>query len=123
MADTHSSTANSESAGTPLQLRNDDFITTAFVVKTILVLAILLAMAYAILRWLSARMPGTYKSEKVSAGNVIRVISSMKISIKTKVVFIEIDDHKAVIVETQQGSKLEWLPSTSNKPECEKGEI
>ncbi len=123
MKNTYTSTAITESTGTPLQLRKDDIITTAFVVKTILVLAILVAMAYAILRWLSARMPGVHKSEKSPTGNDIRVISSVKTSIKTRLVFIEIDGHKAVIVEAQQGSKLEWLPATSNKPECEKGEI
>ena len=123
MKNIHTSTVITESTNTPLQLRKDDVITTAFVVKTILVLAVLLAMAYAILRLLSARMPSVNKLAKVSTVNDIRVISSVKTSIKTKLVFLEIDGHKAVIVETQHGSKLEWLPDTGNKPEREKGEI
>lgn len=123
MKNTHSSTATTEITSTPLQLRKDDIITTAVVVKTILVLAVLLVMAYAMLRWLSARMPGINKSEKMPAGNDIRVISVVKASIRTRLVFVEVDGHKAIIVETQQGSKLEWLPDSGSKPECEKGEI
>lgn len=123
MNNAHTSTAVTESTRTPLQLRNDEVITTAFVLKTILVLVVLLVVAYAILRWVSARNPVINKAEKRSAGNDIRIISSVKTSIKTKLVLVEVEGRKAVIVETQQGSKLEWLPDASGNPECEKGEI
>lgn len=123
MKNAYTSTAIIGSTNTPLQLRKDEVITTAFVVKTILVLAVLLVVAYAILRWLSARIPAIDKSEKKIVGNDIHIISSVKTSIKTKLVLLEIDGHKAVMVETQQGSKLEWLPTAGDNPECKKGEI
>ncbi len=121
MNNTYTSTA--VSTHTPLQLRKDEVITTAFVLKTILVLAGLLVVAYAILRWVSARSPAINKTEKIDAGNGIRIISSVKTSIKTKLVLLEIDGRKAVIVETQQGSKLKWLPDAGGNSESEKGEI
>jgi hypothetical protein len=123
MNNTYTSTAVPESIHTPLQLRKDEVITTAFVLKTILVLAGLLVVAYAILRWISERNPAIDKAEKKVEGNDIRIISSVKTSIKTKLVLLEIDGCKAVIVETQQGSKLEWLPDVGGTPECKKGEI
>lgn len=123
MNNAYTSTAIAESTPTPLQLRKDEVITTAFVLKTILVLAGLLIVAYAILRWVSARNPVIDKTEKKSTGGDICIISSVKTSIKTKVVLLEIDGRKAVIVETQQGAKLEWLPDAGGNPECEKGEI
>lgn len=123
MNNVYTSTAIAESTPTPLQLRKDEVITTAFVLKTILVLAGLLVVAYAILRWVSTRNPVIDKAEKKSTGSDLRIISSVKTSIKTKVVLLEIDGRKAVIVETQQGSKLEWLPDAGGNPEREKGEI
>lgn len=123
MKNAYTSTAITGSTNTPLQLRKDEVITTAFVLKTILVLAVLLIVAYAILRWLSARIPTIDKTEKKSVENDIRIISSAKTSIKTKLVLLEIDGRKAVIVETQQGSKLEWLPDAGGNPGCEKGDI
>lgn len=123
MKDAYISTAITGSVNTPLQLRKDEVITTAFVLKTILVLAVLLIAAYAILRWLSVRIPVIDKTEKKAAENDIRIISSVKTSIKTKLVLLEIDGCKAVIVETQQGAKLEWLPVTGGNPECEKDKI
>jgi flagellar biogenesis protein FliO len=123
MNNAYTSTAIIDSAHTPLQLRKDEVITTAFVLKTILVLAGLLVVAYAVLRWVSARKPAIDKAEKKSTGNDIRIISSVKTSIKTKLVLLEIDGRKAVIVETQQRSTLEWLPDAGGNPESGKGEL
>jgi flagellar biogenesis protein FliO len=123
MNNAHTSTAVTESTNTPLQLRKDEVITTAFVLKTILVLACLLVVAYAILRWVSARNPVTNKTGKKSTRSDIRIISSVKTSLKTKVVLLEIDGCRAVIIETQQGSRLEWLPDTGGNSAREKGEI
>ena len=99
-------------ASTPLQLKKDDVVTTAFVLKTILVLAILLVAVSAILRWLSRRFPSVIPSHNNnSPTNNVRTLAFTKLSLRTKVFLVNIDGHKAVIVETTQGSKLDWLPN------------
>ncbi len=123
MKNTNASTLIAENTGTRLQLREDDVVTTAFVLKSILVLAVLLVMAYSILRWVSTRVADINRSGRALEKNAIRVISATKASIKTRLIFVEIDGRKAVIVENQQGSALSWLPGVDNKPEFKEGEM
>lgn len=101
-------------ASTPLQLKKDEVITTAFVLKTIFALALLLIVAKVALNWLSKRFSSVLPN-KNSPTNNVQTLATTKLSLRTKIFLVDIDGQKAVIVETPQNSELSWVPTAQQQ--------
>lgn len=96
-------------ANSSLQMKKDDFVAEAFFLKSIFFVAVFFSFAYIFIRILSKKISSLTPANQLTS-NPISVLSSNKLSLRTKIFYVLIDGHKAVIIETPNQTQINWLP-------------
>lgn len=100
-----------------LPLRQDDPISMAFIIKTMLVMAVLLLIVYLALRWYSRRGMATPVSTSVQELHCVR---ELRLSPRTKTYLLNVDGAKVLVTESTGGVTVTPLqPSAATQPDSE----
>lgn len=103
--------------GSGLPLRQDDPIALAFIIKTMLVMAVLLLIVYLALRWYSRR--GMAAPDSASA-QALQCVRELRLSARTKTYLLSVDGAKVLVTESTGGVTVTPLqPSAAQQPDSE----
>lgn len=92
-----------------IQLKKDDYVAEAFLLKSVFLIAIISAFLYVFFRKYTKKMYLLSPTKELKV-DVIKIIDSSKISMRTRIFLLEIDGRKAAIIETPNKTEISWLP-------------
>lgn len=100
-----------------LPLRQDDPISMAFIIKTMLVMAVLLLIVYLALRWYARRGMTTPTS---TSAQELHCVRELRLSARTKTYLLNVDGAKVLVTESTGGVTVTPLqPSAAKQPDSE----
>lgn len=95
----------------PLALRHDDGISFGMGLKVMLITALLLALAYVVLRWVAQRQ---HRPAGLSGQPELRCSQALRLSAKTRVYLLQAGDTRLVLTESASGAALTVLPASAS---------
>lgn len=98
-------------ATSALPLRQDDPISLAFIIKTMLAMALLLLVVYLALRWYSRR--GLVAPTSVVAGE-LHCVRELRLSPRTRAYLLDADGQRLLITESATGVTVTPLSASDN---------
>lgn len=94
-----------------LALRQDDPLSLIFILKTMGVLVLLLALAYLALRWYASRY-----STGVAKSNRMRCVEELRLSVKTKAYLLDVEGAHILIVDGASGTSIVQIEAKATGP-------
>jgi flagellar biogenesis protein FliO len=111
-AETTAATAQGLATGA-LPLRQDDPISMALVIKTMLVMALLLLAVYLVLRWYSRR--GLVAPTAVAATE-LHCVRELRLSPRTRAYLLDADGQRLLVTESTTGVTVTPLERSGREP-------
>lgn len=103
-------------ATSALPLRQDDPISLVFIIKVMLITAILLAVVYVVLRWFASRSgPGGRTAAKTD----LQCTTALRLSSRTRVYLIESGASRVLVTESSNGATVTVLAEGAPVPALE----
>lgn len=93
-----------------LPLRQDDPLSLALMIKIMLVMVLLLALVYIVMRWYARRHNGGMPAIAVSELHCGR---ALRLSSKTKVYLVQTETAQVLVTESSNGATVTLLPVNS----------
>jgi flagellar biogenesis protein FliO len=103
---TAETTTTAQALGTALPLRQDDPISMAFVIKTMLVMVLLLLAVYLVLRWYSRR---GLMAPSAQAAAELHCVRELRLSARTKAYLLDADGQRVLVTESATGVTVTTL--------------
>ncbi|MEO4049398.1 hypothetical protein AAFN46_20245 [Pseudomonas sp. CAU 1711] len=96
-----------------LPLRQDDPISMALIIKTMLVLALLLLVVYLALRWYARR---GLIAPTVAPASELRCVRELRLSPRTRAYLLDAQGQRLLLTESASGVTVTPLGSSANQP-------
>lgn len=109
--------SSADAAVMALPLRPEDPVSWALVIKIMLVLVILLAMTFVVLRWYSNK--SRVGNDAGVASDALACTAVLRLSPKTRVYRVRSGSFEALVTETSHGSSVTVLPIITPSAEKE----
>jgi flagellar biogenesis protein FliO len=102
-------------AASALPLRQDDPISLMFIIKVMLITAILLAVVYVVLRWFARRSGPVGLTQKTD----LQCTTALRLSSRTRVYLIESGASRVLVTESSNGATVTVLAEGAPLPVTE----